>query len=146
MKRIHFSEFIRASRQKVWETMLADSTYRDWTSAFAEGSYYEGSWEQGKEIRFSSPEGGGMVATIAVNRPHEHLSIKHIGVITKEGAIDTESESVKKWAPAFENYRLIEKDGGTEVQIEMDSTADFECFMNDTWPKALTRLKVIAES
>ena len=68
MKKINFSEKINATPKKVWDTMLGDATYRDWTTAFAEGSYYEGSWELGKEIRFLSPQGGGMVAVIAERR------------------------------------------------------------------------------
>jgi hypothetical protein len=146
MNRLKFSEQINAAPKKVWETMLGDATYRDWTSAFAEGSYYEGSWEQGKEIRFLSPAGGGMVAVIAENRPYEYVSVKHIGEVKADGQVDTESEGVNKWAPAFENYRLVPAGGGTEVQVEMDVTSDFEGYMKETWPKALRRLKEICEA
>jgi uncharacterized protein YndB with AHSA1/START domain len=148
MNKLSISERIHAAPAKVWDTMLGDATYRDWTTAFAEGSYFEGSWEQGKEIHFlSAGGGGGMAAVIAECRPHEFLSIKHVGVVTAGGDVDTESEEVKKWAPVFENYRFVAADGGgTEVQVEMDVTPDFECFMEETWPKALTRLKALCEA
>ncbi|HSP92676.1 MAG TPA: hypothetical protein VLN08_17305 [Vicinamibacterales bacterium] len=61
MKTLQFAIDIRASRQTVWDTMLALDTYRVWTAEFAEGSYYEGSWEQGARIRFLVPSGPGHV-------------------------------------------------------------------------------------
>ena len=146
MIKIRFAERIHADVKKVWETMLADATYRDWTTPFAAGSYFEGSWEQGQEIRFLSPQGGGMLAVIAENRPHDFLSIKHIGMINEAGQRDTESEEVKKWAPAFENYRFVRVgDAETDVEVEMDVTPDFEGYMKETWPKALARLKALCE-
>lgn len=43
MKKIHSEITINASPEAVWNVMLEDDTYRKWTSAFAEGSYYKGS-------------------------------------------------------------------------------------------------------
>jgi hypothetical protein len=146
MTKMSISERIHAAPKRVWETMLGDATYRDWASVFAEGSYFEGSWEQGKEIRFLSPKGGGMAAVIAECRPYEFISIKHVGVVKEGGEVDTESEEVKKWAPAFENYRFVQADGGTELQVEMVVTPDWEAFMKETWPKALNRLRALCEA
>ena len=43
MQKMHFSTTVNAPRKKVWDTMLEDSTYRDWTTAFNQkGSWYEG--------------------------------------------------------------------------------------------------------
>jgi uncharacterized protein YndB with AHSA1/START domain len=39
MQKLNFSTRINASKQKVWNTLWDDETYRLWTSAFAEGSY-----------------------------------------------------------------------------------------------------------
>ena len=78
MQTLHFSTTIRAPREKVWETMLGDQSYRQWTSVFAPGSYYEGDWNRGSKILFLAPgEGGkvgGMVSRIAESRPPEHIS------------------------------------------------------------------------
>ncbi|MBL8209315.1 MAG: SRPBCC domain-containing protein [Bryobacterales bacterium] len=143
---LRFAERIQAPPAKVWEIMLADATYRDWTTPFAEGSYFEGSWEQGQQICFRSPgHDGGMVAVIEESRPHSFVSIKHIGQLKEGGVVDTTSEEVKKWAPAFENYHFTPIDGGTEVRVEMDVTAEWEAYMQQTWPKALARLKQICE-
>lgn len=146
MKKLQFGILIQAPRRAVWETMLGPETYKKWTAPFMEGSYYEGSWEQGERIRFLGPGGsGGMTAVIAENRPHEYLSIKHLGVV-KDGVDDTESDEVKSWAPAFENYHLADEAGGTRLRVELDITDEFEQYMNDTWPLALSALKSLCES
>jgi uncharacterized protein YndB with AHSA1/START domain len=44
MRTLQYSVEIAAPPATVWDVMLAQDTYRDWTSAFAEGSYFEGSW------------------------------------------------------------------------------------------------------
>lgn len=102
MKTLHFTTLIHASREAVWNVMFAPETYKIWTAEFSEGSYFEGSWAKGERIRFLSPDGCGMTSVIAENRPHEFLSIRHLGII-KDGVEDTESEEARSWAPAYEN-------------------------------------------
>jgi hypothetical protein len=103
MKKIHFKIDINASKEKVWDTMLEDATYREWTAPFNEGSYYKGDWTKGSEIIFLGPDPetgkeGGMVSRIAENKKYEFISIEHLGII-KDGVEDTTSEEVKKWTP-----------------------------------------------
>lgn len=85
-----------------------------------------------------------MVAEIAENRPNEFISIRHLGFIAK-GVEDTESESVRTWAPAYENYTFEQVPEGTRVVIDQDVTDEFESYMNEAWPKALARLKSLCE-
>lgn len=144
-KTMRFSTFIQAPPLRVWERMLAPESYRRWTAAFMEGSSYQGSWEQGSRIRFVGPGGGGMVAEIAENRAGEFVSIRHLGEIRSDGSEDLDSDAVRAWAPAFENYRFLGRDGGTEVQVEMDVLPAYEQFMQETWPKALAKLKEVCE-
>lgn len=145
MKKLRFSTIIHAGRETVWEVMLTPATYEMWTAEFAEGSRFEGSWAEGERIRFLGPDGSGMSAVIAENRPHEYLSIKHVGVI-KHGVEDTTSDEVRAWAPAFENYTLANAGGATELTVDMDVTPDFEEYMQKTWPRALSRLKALCEA
>ena len=148
MKTLHFSILINASREKVWHAMFDDQPYREWTKAFG-GGYYKGSWEKESKILFLGPdpktgEEGGMVSRIAENIPHEFISIEHLGIV-QNGVEDTTSEEAKKWAPAFENYTLKDKDGATEVLVDMDvDEAESEEFER-MWPDALRRLKALAE-
>jgi uncharacterized protein YndB with AHSA1/START domain len=143
-KRIQFRETIAAPVEVVWETMLGAESYRKWTTAFADGSYFDGSWSEGSRIRFLSPSGDGLVAEIAENRVHEFLSIRHLGFVFK-GVEDTDSEAVRAWAPAYENYTFSAVPGGTEIVVDQDVTADFEQCMEQTWPNALGLLKLMCE-
>ena len=144
MKTLHFETTIDAPRKDVWKVMLEPETYREWTSVFMEGSYYEGSWEKGSDIRFLGPDRSGMKAVIAENRPFEFVSIKHVGFIS-EGVEDTESEQVRSWAPAFENYTLSDAGGSTKVEVDIDVNAAYEQDMADSWPPALAKVKEISE-
>jgi hypothetical protein len=144
MKRLRMSIRIEAPREVVWQKMLAQESYRDWTSAFGVGSRYEGSWERGARIRFLSSSGEGMVSEIAESRPGEFVSIRHLGLV-KDGVEDMTSAAARAWASAYENYTLTEKDGVTEVVVHLDTDEKFEAMFSDLWPKALGRLKEICE-
>jgi hypothetical protein len=147
MEKLRRTILINAPRQRVWDVMLADDTYRQWTSAFHPGSYYKGDWSQGSKILFlgPGPDGeGGMVSRIRENRLHEFISIEHLGIV-HDGIEDTESEQAKKWAPAFENYTFAEKDGGTELTVDMDVDDKEKEMMEKKWTDALSSLKALAE-
>ena len=143
-KTLTFEIAIRAPRARVWDIMLDPETYKAWTSAFCEGSYFVGSWDEGAKIQFLSPSGDGMTAVIAENRPHEFVSIRHLGVIEK-GVEDTSSAKVRAWAPAYENYRFSDLPDGCRLTVAVDTVAEYEQYMRDTFPKALALLKELAE-
>ena len=143
-KTLTFEIAIHAPRARVWATMLDPETYKAWTSAFCEGSYFVGSWDEGAKIQFLSPSGDGMTAVIAENRLHEFVSIRHLGVIEK-GVEDTSSEKVRAWAPAYENYRFSDLPEGCRLTVTVDTVAEYEQYMRDTFPKALALLKELAE-
>ncbi len=149
MQRLNFPVTINAPKEEVWRAMLADATYRQWTSAFEEGSYAVTDWKEGSKALFLTPSGNGMVSTIATHRPNEFLSIKHLGVV-KRGVEDTTSEEGKGWAGALENYSLREVNGTStltvELTAEMDVKQEYTNYFKETWPKALSKLKEIAET
>ncbi len=150
MEKLQQRIFINAPRERVWDVMLADDTYRQWTSAFHAGSYYKGDWSQGSKILFLGPSDdgsgeGGMVSRIKENRRHEFISIEHLGIV-RDGVEDTESAEAKKWAPAYENYTFVERDGGTELSVEMDIDSKARETFEKMWLKALAKLKEIAEA
>lgn len=149
MQKVHFSIVINAPKEKVWHSMLDDKPYREWTKAFNEGSYFKGNWEKGSKILFLGPdpktgEEGGMVSKIAENKPYEFISIEHLGIF-HDGIEDTTSEAAKQWAPAFENYTFKEKDGATEILVDMDTTEENKEEFEKMWPEALKKLKEITE-
>jgi carbon monoxide dehydrogenase subunit G len=144
MEKLHFKTSINAPREKVWEILWDDKTYREWTSAFQEGSYAETDWKKGSKALFLDGKGSGMVSRIEENIPNEYMSIEHLGEI-KDGVEDTQGERVQQWAGAHENYTLKNVDGKTELNIDMDITPEFAEMFSEMWPKALAKVKEIAE-
>lgn len=150
MSKVTFTVDIRAPKQKVWEIMLNDETYRQWTDAFHPGSYYEGSWDKGSTIRFLAEDGGetgGMVSKIVENIPYEFLSIEHLGEVI-DGQDDVSSENARQWAGAHENYTLTENNGVTTVMVDLESqhvAPEMTAMLEGMWPPALQKLKEIAE-
>jgi hypothetical protein len=148
MQKLKFSIEINAPKEKVWNTMLDDKTYRIWTEAFMPGSHYIGDWNRGSKILFlaQDKEGklGGMVSRIKENRKYDFISIEHLGVVS-DGKEDITSDAVKPWAGSLENYSFKEKDGKTEVLVEMDITEEYKDMFTDMWPRALQMLKKISE-
>lgn len=145
MEKIHFSTSINAPREKVWDVLWDNNSYREWTSPFAEGSYAQtDNWKEGTKVLFLDPKGSGMVSTVAKNNPNEFMSFKHLGVV-KDGIEDTQSESVKSWAGAMENYTLTDENGKTKLIVDMDCTDDFKDYFLKTWPAALEKVKELAE-
>lgn len=140
----HFETTIQAPRAHVWATMLQSPTYEQWTSAFCEGSRFEGSWDAGQTIRFFGPDGKGMVSEIAEHRPAEWVSIRHLGFI-EDGRDDTTSDAVRAWAPCFENYSFADEGGGTRLRVDLDTFGGYEDMMARLWPLALDKLKKLCE-
>jgi hypothetical protein len=85
-----------------------------------------------------------MVSKIAENIPNRFVSIQHYGIF-KAGKEITEGPEVEKWANGFENYTFEENNGTTTVTVDLDTTEDFLDYMNQTYPKALDKLKELCE-
>ena len=145
MQKINFKTTIAAPKEKVWQVLWDDASYREWTRAFYDGSYAEtDNWRQGTEVKFLGPDGGGMISRVAENKPNEYMSFEHLGEI-KDGVEDRSSDKVKSWAGSKENYTLAEKDGVTELAVDMDVVDEYKDMFSAMWPKALENVKVLAE-
>lgn len=150
IKKLQFKEIINAPVEKVWDIMLSDETYRQWTEAFHAGSYFEGDWSEGSNIKFLAVDDGklgGMFSKIAKNDKYKFISIEHLGLIS-EGVVDTESDFAKKFAGAFENYTFNKVDDNTtELLVEVDAEeGEFATMFEGMWPKALEKLKSMCEN
>jgi hypothetical protein len=146
---MEFNITINAPKEKVWHALWDDTNYRAWASAFAEGSWAKtDDWKKGSKVLFLGNEGSGMVSQIEDNIPNEYMSIKHLGMV-KDGVEDTTSSEIQQWAGAMENYRLKEVNGKTELNVFMTSDGmekQMLDYFSGTWPKALDKLKAIAEN
>jgi uncharacterized protein YndB with AHSA1/START domain len=146
MKKLAFKTEIAASRKKVWDTMLNPESYKKWVDTTWPGSYYEGEWKQGADIKFLSPGMGGTMATIVENRPHEFILAKHIAIIDSKGGEDRDSKLAQGWIGSTESYRFTEKNGKTSLEVEVNTSPEWEKMFADDWPKALAKLKETCES
>lgn len=148
MKTLHFETEIKAPISKVYDTMLKKNTFEKWTAAFSPTSRYKGDWNKGSKILFlSDDENGklcGMVSRIKENKPNEFVSIEHLGIL-EDGKEITNGEKVEAFAGALEEYTFLKTDNGTLLQVSMDTVPKWEDYFNETWPKALAKLKSIIE-
>jgi hypothetical protein len=144
MEKQTFNITIQARPEEVWNTLFGETTYPVWTAPFAEGSSVETDWKEGSKALFLDGKGQGMVSMIAKSIPNEYMSIRHLGFY-KDGVEDMDSEEVKKWAGALENYTLKPSDGRTELLIDIDISEEYKDYFIDTWPKALGKVKELAE-
>lgn len=148
MQKLQYHINISAPAAKVAETMLGKDTYSQWTSVFNPTSYFEGGWNKGDKIYFIglNKEGKkeGMVSEIAEHIPNRFVSIRHYGIYNNGEEI-TEGPEVEKWAGGNENYTFTENNGSTTVTVDVDVTDEFTGYFNDTFPKALQKLKEICE-
>ena len=140
MEKQEFKIEIDAPREKVWNTLWGDDSYRKWTSVFSEGSHAETDWEKGSKVLFLDGKGQGMVSTIADKKPNEFMSFKHLGEV-KNGV----EEMGKDWAGSEENYTLKTVNGKTELTVDMDVVDEFKDYFQKTFPKALDKVKELAE-
>ncbi|MFZ1495519.1 MAG: hypothetical protein WAS72_00600 [Saprospiraceae bacterium] len=151
MKKLQFKKEINATAQKVYETMLGlidKSTYEQWVSVFNPTSTYEGKWDKGSKIYFigtdENGKKGGMVSEIVEHQPAKFISIKHNGFLDGDTEITT-GEQVEKWAGGHENYTYQENNNITTVTVDMDTIEEYLDYFNNTYPKALDKLKEISE-
>lgn len=145
MKTLTFTTTIDAPKQKVWDTMLGKETYPKWIGAAWPGSGFSGDWSEGSEMRFEGEGGGGTAARITESRRPEFLSAEHYAVINEDGTFDQDSDMAKDWIGSTESYTFSEKNGKTELLVELSVPPDWVSEFEGNWPKGLQALKELAE-
>jgi hypothetical protein len=149
MEKMQFKTDIQADVDKVYQMMLEEEGYKQWTSAFDPTSYYEGSWNKGDKIYFifTSKEGkkGGMVGVIKEHIPKEFVSVEFIGMLDGEQEV-TEGPQVNDWIGSHENYTYSGSNGQSTVTVDVDVHEQMIDYFKTTYPKALAKLKEICEA
>jgi len=145
MKTLSFEIIIYSPATTVYQTMLDPKGFKQWASAFHPSPFLEGSWNKQKRMCFLVKEEdgsvNGMASEILENIPNEFVSIKHQnyiqnGVEMKEGS---------DFSGALEEYRFLPIHNGTLLKVRADTTAQYENYFLETWPKALQNLKKYIE-
>jgi uncharacterized protein YndB with AHSA1/START domain len=136
---------INAPKEKVWDVLIQDKLTRMWYAEFSEGTYAETDWQQGSKVAFKDKSESGMVGTVVVNNPGEMLAVEYQGIVA-EGKEDYDSNMAQDVKGGREIYRLAEKYGVTQLDIESDMTPEYFDTMSQSWDKALQKIKSLAES
>ncbi len=136
-----FNTTINASKEKVWDVLWDDASYRKWTTVFHEGSHAVSDWQEGGSILFLGPNWDGMFSMIVKKDDFHTMIFKHLGEIKNGEKIP------KQWGASTESYFMDEKDGVTTLKVELNMEAEewFETYFNSTFPKALEVVKKLAE-
>lgn len=140
MQKLFFEIQIDAPPEKVWDVLWSDMTYRQWTTAFTEGSFYMGTFEEGSIIKFFDPDNNGMFSRVEKNIPNKEMKFLHLGEIY--GGVETEQD----WGEATEGYILEETPIGTILKIEIQTPEEFKSFFEEKFPNALGIVKNLSEN
>ena len=148
MKRLYLSIDINVPREEVWAAIINDKKYRLWTSAFQEGSYFEGGWQQGDRIKFIAEYEGqviGMISEIEMSDHLKEISIHHLGIYSG-GEEDYTSDQAKLWQDKYENYHFEKlEENKTRFRVEAEVEEVFAEAFEEQWLAALHKLKTLCE-
>ena len=139
---MQFSVEINATKEKVWDTLWQDETLREWAGIIDPGTYMVGELKEGNEVRFISAENGyGVTSLVEKLVVGEFLLLRHQADTQEAG----EREREKEWKGGKESYSLAEKGGITTLTAAFDVPPELEEYFKDNYPKALQRVKDLAE-
>lgn len=142
MREMQFRVEVHATKEKVWNTLWQDETFRQWAGIIDPGTYMSGELKEGNEVQFISSENGyGVISLVEKLIEGEFLLFRH-RADTKEGG---KGEREKEWTGGAESYRLAEKDGTTTLTASFDVPPELEEYFKVNYPKALDRVKILAE-
>jgi len=143
MKEMQFRVEINATKEKVWDTLWQDETLRQWAGIIDPGTYMTGELKEGGEVQFISAENGyGVTSLVEKLIPGEFLLLRHSADTQEAG----KQEREKEWTGGAESYRLTDKDGVTTLTAAFDVPTELEEYFEINYPKALERVKELAES
>lgn len=142
MEEMQFTVEIHANKQKVWETLWQDETFREWADIIDPGTYMVGELKEGNEVQFISAENGyGVTSLVEKFVENELLLLRHQADTQENG----ERERDKEWTGGKESYVLTENDGVTTLIAAFDVPPELEEYFKDNYPKALEQVKILAE-
>lgn len=141
MKEMQFRVEIHATRERVWGTLWQDETFRQWAGIIDPGTHMVGEMKEGNEIQFISGNGYGVTSLVEKLKTNEFLLLRHRADTQNNGEQERENE----WTGGAESYALVEKDGTTILIAAFDVPEDMEEYFKVNYPKALERVKSLAE-
>lgn len=140
METLEYTTEINAAPEKVWTVLWSETSYRQWTAAFTEGSFYVGTWDEDSIIKFFDPHNNGMFSRVLKNDPNREMVFLHLGEIY-DGV-----EVPQDWGDATETYILEETEEGTKLTAKIKTSDEFKGFFEEKFPIALQNVKNLSEN
>lgn len=140
MEKLHFDIQINAEAEKVWSVLWDDFSFRQWTSAFTKGSFYQGNLKENEIIKFLDPQNNGMFSKIVALIPNQEIKFLHLGEIYNG------VEAPQNWGEATERYILTEDENTTHLKVEIQTLEQFKSFFEEKFPDALSNVKHLSEN
>ncbi|MBA3758199.1 hypothetical protein H0X10_01025 [Candidatus Saccharibacteria bacterium] len=142
MKELRFSVEINALKGRVWDTLWKDETFREWAGIIDPGTYMVGELKAGNEIQYISSENGyGVTSFVEKIIEGEFLLLRHSADTQGSG----KQERAQEWTGGEESYSLSEKNDTTTLTVAFDVPPKLEEYFKAHYPKALQRIKIMAE-
>lgn len=142
MKELQFSIEINATRERVWDTLWQDETFREWASIIDPQTYMVGELKEGNEIQFiSSASGYGVTSLVEKLVVGQFLLLRHHADTQESGKRERDQE----WTGGAETYSLVNNDGATTLTVVFDVPPELEEEFKVSYPKALERVKMLSE-
>ncbi len=141
MKEMRFSVEIKATKERVWDTLWQDETFRQWAGIIDPGTHMVGDLKEGNKVQFISANGYGVTSLVEKLTTNEFLLLRHSADTQDDG----KRERAQEWTGGKESYKLVEKDSTTTLTVAFDVPPELEEMFKVSYPKALERVKVLAE-
>lgn len=143
MNEMKFQIEINAPKQRVWDTLWQDETFRQWAGLIDPGTYMTGELKEGGEVQFISAENGyGVTSLVEKLIPGEYLLFRHQADTQNSG----EQQREKEWTGGKESYELVESSGVTTLIATFDVPPELEEYFKDNYPNALSCVKSLSEA
>lgn len=142
MKELQFQVEIQAPKDRVWDTLWQDATFRQWAGIIDPGTHLVGDLIEGNEVQFISGNGYGVTSLVEKLIESELLVFKHRADTKESGA----QERADEWTGGRESYELSEENHTTKLTATFDVPEEMENYFRDTYPKALEQVKILAEN
>jgi uncharacterized protein YndB with AHSA1/START domain len=141
MKVMQFTVEINATKERVWEILWHNETFQQWASVIDPGTRMVGDLIEGNEVQFISANGYGVTSLVEKVTPGEFLLLRHSADTQEDG----KRERAQEWTGGEESYTLVEKGDITILTVAFDVPLEQEEYFTVNYPKALERVKELAE-
>lgn len=134
---------INAPRETVWHVLTDDKLFPSWHPFGGEGSRFVGEWKEGGALLLTNAKGEARAYTVAASKAREclHLKLTGTGVPGK-----FERELGDEWGEGREHYDLADKNGKTELRLEVDIADEQRQHLIMEWALAMQKVKDLAEA